>query len=254
MYSPFEIGEHGPLYLWESDAEFQLAYARAAGHTMVSIVRCYTVFKSAVATKYIKGIALEVGVWKGGTGRLIASALPMKEVYLFDTFAGLPPVNEEIDRTFHHAGMFNDAPYEAVKEYLRDLSNVHVIRGTFPASIPPRLMSERIAFAHVDVDLYTSAIDCLTYLYERMSPGGLILFDDYGFASCPGVQKAVDGFFVNRHEEPIYLPTGQCLVIKLDQRVLSPYLGNAVTDLARKGMFALERKLRRVAKRVYAKR
>ena len=48
-----------------------------------------------------------------------------------------------------------------------------------------------------------------------MIPGGMIVFDDYGFPSCPGARRAVDEAFANRPEVPICLPTGQALVVKL---------------------------------------
>jgi O-methyltransferase len=41
----------------------------------------------------------------------------------------------------------------------------------------------------------------------------MMLFDDYGFTSCPGVRKAVDEFFADKLHKPVYLPTGQALVI-----------------------------------------
>lgn len=47
------------------------------------------------------------------------------------------------------------------------------------------------------------------------SLGGVMVFDDYGFPSCPGAKKAVDEFFKSKIETPIYLPTGQCLVFKV---------------------------------------
>lgn len=42
-----------------------------------------------------------------------------------------------------------------------------------------------------------------------------MVFDDYGFLGYPGAKQAVDEFFTERIESPIYLPTGQCVVIKL---------------------------------------
>jgi O-methyltransferase len=41
-----------------------------------------------------------------------------------------------------------------------------------------------------------------------------MVFDDYGFSSCPGIRKAVDAFCHERGQAPIYLPTGQALYIK----------------------------------------
>ncbi len=42
-----------------------------------------------------------------------------------------------------------------------------------------------------------------------------MVFDDYGFESCPGAKQAVDEFFADKNERPWYLPTGQCVVITL---------------------------------------
>jgi O-methyltransferase len=73
----------------------------------------------------------------------------------------------------------------------------------------------RLAFAHVDVDLYQSALDCIEFVYPRLVPGGILVFDDYGFPSCTRAREATDQAFAARREKPIYLPTGQALVIKL---------------------------------------
>jgi hypothetical protein len=41
-----------------------------------------------------------------------------------------------------------------------------------------------------------------------------MLFDDYGFVGEPGVRAAVDEFFRGKPEKPLYLPSGQALVVK----------------------------------------
>jgi hypothetical protein len=46
-----------------------------------------------------------------------------------------------------------------------------------------------------------------------MNSGGIIVLDDYGFESCPGVTRAADDFFASRPEEIVMLPTGQAFVI-----------------------------------------
>jgi len=47
-----------------------------------------------------------------------------------------------------------------------------------------------------------------------LSVGGFIVFDDYGFPSCPGARAAVDEFFSGKSYFPLCLPTGQALVFK----------------------------------------
>jgi O-methyltransferase len=77
------------------------------------------------------------------------------------------------------------------------------------------LEDRRFCFAHIDLDLYQGVKDAVAFVYPRMPRGGLIVFDDYGFASCPGARKAVDEFFADKPERPLALSTGQALVAKL---------------------------------------
>ncbi len=67
---------------------------------------------------------------------------------------------------------------------------------------------------HVDVDLYRPTRDTVEFFYPRLSPGGVILFDDYGSAMCPGAARAVDEFVAGCPEPLIESPTQQAFLIK----------------------------------------
>ena len=77
------------------------------------------------------------------------------------------------------------------------------------------LSDARFCFAHIDLDLYQGVRDSLDFLYPRLSHGGVIVLDDYGFASCPGARKAVDEFFQDKPERPLALSTSQAIIHKL---------------------------------------
>jgi O-methyltransferase len=66
----------------------------------------------------------------------------------------------------------------------------------------------------VDVDIYRSVLDCCRFFYPRLVTGGAIVFDDYGRNSCPGAKAAVDEFFADTPEQPVYVATGQAFVVK----------------------------------------
>lgn len=210
----FQGEEYGPLPLWNERVEFMNLYQKIHDHTMVDIVRCYLLYQLALQNRILPGDAAEIGVWRGGTGKLLATLLPKKAVYLFDTFEGLPAITPKFDLAFHQQGMFNDAIYDEVCSYLKQLTNVRLIKGVFPSSAQSLSNVKMFSFVHVDVDLYQSAHDCLTYFYERLVDGGVMVFDDYGFGSCPGVKTAVDTFFAATPEQPLYLPSGQCVIFK----------------------------------------
>jgi hypothetical protein len=76
------------------------------------------------------------------------------------------------------------------------------------------LESVQIAFAHIDVDIYKSIMDSLKFIWPRLSFGGFIVLDDYGFPTCPGARASVDEFFQREPCAPLCLPTGQALVFK----------------------------------------
>jgi hypothetical protein len=54
----------------------------------------------------------------------------------------------------------------------------------------------------------------LAFFYQRVSPRGVIICDDYGFTSCYGARKAVNDFFADKPESVIHVPTGQALIVK----------------------------------------
>ncbi|MEM4331709.1 MAG: TylF/MycF/NovP-related O-methyltransferase [Candidatus Micrarchaeia archaeon] len=69
---------------------------------------------------------------------------------------------------------------------------------------------------HLDVDVYEPTRFSLNFFKDKLQPGGIIIVDDYGFTTCPGVKKAVDEFTRNNiNYELFHLLTGQALLIKI---------------------------------------
>lgn len=198
------------LPLWEEDTQFN-RIMQTIQHTLVDRTRCYMLYQMARQTAQTAGEVVEVGVYKGGTARLLALALPHKTVHLFDTFAGMPATNVDFDK--HLAGEFSDTSLAAVQERLKDCRNVHFYQGLFPATSGP-IAQTKFSLVHVDADIYDSVRACCEFFYPRLEKDAVILFDDYGFPTCPGARKAVDEFFSDKPEVPFYLPTGQCLVVR----------------------------------------
>jgi O-methyltransferase len=201
------------LALWDDDPAFGRLFDQLIGYTLVDKVRCFILYQCAKNSAGIAGDIAEIGVFRGGTARLLAktSAPAGKTVHLFDTFAGMPSVDPSAD--LHQAGDFANTSLDAVQAYLRDCSNVRLYQGIFPATAQP-IEQRTFALVHIDVDIYPSVLSCCAFFYPRMERAGMMIFDDYGFLSCPGAKRAVDEFFAGKPEVPIYLPTGQCLVVR----------------------------------------
>lgn len=112
------------------------------------------------------------------------------------------------------AGDLGTTSVEDVRRLLSPFPFVELHVGFVPDTFQG-LAVDRIAWAHVDLDIYQSVLDAIDFIYPRLSPGGYLMFDDYAFPSCAGARRAVDEAFRDRPEVPLCLPTGQALVVKL---------------------------------------
>jgi O-methyltransferase len=209
----FHLTRHWRIEPWNTDAGFLRVMEGVAGRTLVDPVRCYMLWQQARSTAPLGGEVAEVGVYRGGTARLLARTVQPtgRTVHLFDTFAGMPAVDAA--RDLHREGDFAETSLDEVRAFLAGSPNVRFYPGFFPQTAEP-VRDTRFSFVHVDVDIYPSVRDCCAFFYPRLLPGGVMIFDDYGFLSCPGARQAVDEFFADKPETPCYLPTAQCMVVR----------------------------------------
>ncbi len=205
-----------PLYSpWFGKSEFRRYWDLAAPRTLVSVDRCYVLYTLLVQAINVPGDIWECGVYKGGTAAMIAATLkdksPHKMLYLFDTFAGMPETNAEKDK--HKKGDFSDTSVEAVARYVGSGELCVIRKGPIPETFVG-LESATLSLVHIDLDIYQSILDCLSFVWPRLEIGGFIVLDDYGFPTCPGARAAVDEFFASERCVPLCLQTGQALVFK----------------------------------------
>lgn len=187
---------------------------KAKPFSLVSEDRLWVLYSLAQQAKQLKGDFWECGVYKGGTAIMLAEIIAnttTKRLRLFDTFSGMPETDP--DKDYHRKGDFADTSLAAVKQRVGDKNTISYHQGFIPDTFAG-LENETLAFAHIDVDIYQSVMDCCEFIYPRLVSGGFMLFDDYGFPSCPGARQAVDTFFANKAEVPLVLHTGQALVMK----------------------------------------
>ena len=171
--------------------------------------RYYFYSLAADAKTTSAGSAAECGVYRGGTAKILSGLFSDRELLLFDTFEGMPETDP--DKDLHRKGDFADTSLESVKAYVGAPESVKFVAGFIPETLAP--FSDRtFCFVHVDLDIYASIRSACDFFYPRLGAGGIMLFDDYGFASCPGARRAVDEFFNDKTETPMVLPTGQCFV------------------------------------------
>jgi O-methyltransferase len=147
---------------------------------------------------HLSGDILEVGVWRGGTGVLMAKAAelfsPNARVFLADTFKGV--VKAGAMDTAYKGGEHADTSLDIVQTLVRALgvSNVQLLVGIYPEDVDLNIMKDLpIKLCHIDVDTYESAKDIFDEVWPRLVRGGTIVFDDYGFWGCEGVTDLCNG-------------------------------------------------------------
>lgn len=190
---------------------------KVKAYTMTSPERLYGLINAVkhIEQNSIEGSIVECGVWKGGSMMAVAYTLlqlgnPNRELYLFDTFEGMP-VPTKLDLSiggraaidsFNAVKTSDDSSdwcKETIEEVVKNLRatnydemRVHFIKGKVEETIPGEI-PEKIALLRLDTDWYESTKHELDHLYPRLQDNGVIIIDDYGH--WQGARKAVDEYF-----------------------------------------------------------
>jgi len=185
---------------------------RKEAEMQLSGLEAYQICVAVRKTEKIEGDIAEVGIYKGGSAKLICETAKKKSVHLFDTFEGLPDLCAMDSLERFHKGEFS-VKFENVKDYLKKYPNVYFYKGLF-SSTSESVNNKTFSFIHLDVDLYESTLSCLKFFYPRISKGGVIISHDY--PGSKGVKSAFDEFFIDKPEIIIELPgCDQCLIVKV---------------------------------------
>ncbi len=171
----------------------------------------FSIYSSVKNVCHLSGDIAEVGVYKGGSAKIICEVKGKKRLHLFDTFEGLPKTSE--NDLLIEPGWLHDTSLESVKNYLKDYKDVYFLKGIFPDT-SESVIDKKFSFVHIDTDLYKSTLDGLKFFWPRMISGGRIVSHDYNATSIPGVKKAFSEFFKNTPEKLIEIADTQIMVIK----------------------------------------
>lgn len=210
-------GRAFPERPWEDDTTFLKIYEQVRFYTILDRRRLYMLYQLACNATTLKGHFAECGVYRGGSAVLFALIKAANtNLYLFDTFTGMPETNHI--RDYHRAKDFCDTSYEKVRKLLGPYANVKLRKGFFPQTTKG-LETTVFSLVHVDFDIYQSMFDACNFFYPRLVRGGYMIFDDYGSPSCPGAKQAVQEFCSANGAREIYLPTGQALLCNFESSI-----------------------------------
>lgn len=177
-------------------------------------------------TRGVPGYTAETGVFRGLSSYLICHYL-RREIstfngethFLIDSFEGLSePVEKDGEFPARRYGerAFTNTSVEVVQETLSDFSGVRIVKGWIP-EVFSNLPEQAYRFVHVDVDVYEPTLASFRYFFPRLSPGGIMMCDDFGpwdGNKWPGCMPAVNEFANEAGVVYAVLNTGNVVFIK----------------------------------------
>jgi len=223
----------------DMEKEFRDIYWKCKSYTMTSLARMYSVYKATqhIIKNNVQSDIVECGVWKGGSMMVSAFALENlnhleRKIFLYDTYEGmskptekdvpaLTKIDTQAEWNKSQKDNFNDWCYSSLNEVKKNLSltgypqdKMVFVKGKVEDTIP-KIIPEKISILRLDTDWYESTYHELTHLFPRLSHGGILIIDDYGY--WKGAKEAVDKYF-KEQKYPAFLNridyTGR-LVIKI---------------------------------------
>ncbi len=179
---------------WPADAETMIGMKR-----MANVRHCV----ESVIVDGVPGDLIETGAWRGGSTIYMRAILKARgetgrKVWVADSFEGLPPPDGRFDADAgdqHHTRDELAISVQQVQDNFRryDLldDQVEFLVGWFSDTLPGAPI-EQLAVLRLDGDMYSSTIDALDALYDKVSPGGYVIVDDYG--AVPACAQAIHDF------------------------------------------------------------
>ncbi|MBK1694625.1 hypothetical protein CKO09_07725 [Chromatium weissei] len=190
---------------WRSHAETNVE------HAIVWRIYVLAWVAKSILMRKIPGDFVECACYKGTSARIICDYINFahvnKNYYLYDLF-------EHDDTMIHHSMPEHGVTlFESVKKRFANFSNVIITKGFVP-QVLDEISPSTISFLHIDLNNAPAEIGALERLFDRLSTGGILILDDYGWRVYREQKLAEDVWLAARGYEVLELPTGQGLVIK----------------------------------------
>lgn len=196
----YSVVDHWPLYVGTK--------------TLARTVEILDVFRS---TLDVDGDIAEFGSHRGSNIMYLAKlaqiygVIGRKKIHCFESFEGLTKFSEQDGNQSANEGRYRGS-YNVLKEFI-DLfgygENILIHQGFIEDTLPPFLGQNpnlKFSFLYYDADLYEPCKVVLEHLCDKLSIGGVFVFDEYGLEEWPGETKAVDEFLATTDKFKVEKP------------------------------------------------
>lgn len=207
------------------DRQFIRAHeaGKATGQMFPGRWRFHVALWAAKHAAQLPGDFVECGVNNGSLAKAILTYLPWDELnknfHLFDTWAGFDTslLKEEelkLGLLKKFEGTYVSETFDLVKKTFATHARVQLHRGSVPQTLEAAGI-QKVSYLSIDMNCSAPEIAAAEYFWNKLSPGAVIVLDDYGFNDTHTVQKrAFDAFCAAHGTQVLSLPTGQGLIFK----------------------------------------
>lgn len=141
-----------------------------------------------------------------------------RDFWLFDTFAGIPEEQMNSSERNGIASWHNKNSYEECYERTRAnfarWPRARLVRGQVPDTLATFPADRRVAYLSIDMNIVLPEIAAIEFFWDKLSPGAIVVLDDYAWATYQDQRRAFDAF-ADRHDVRILtVPTGQGIIIR----------------------------------------
>lgn len=211
------------------DSRFEAAWAETArfneplfGATLPDVRwRCHTCIWAARHGLSLEGDFAEFGVSTGILSSMILRTTDVaasgKRFFLFDTFEGIPEdmlLPSELKKGKRaNATHYATDNLGIAKRVFADFPQVSFEVGRLPETIETAAL-DRLSYVSIDLNSAVAEMAVINRIWDIITPGAMIVLDDYGFPKNEAQQKAWDTFAASKDRGVLALPTGQGLLIR----------------------------------------
>lgn len=205
-------------HVFVDDQRFLRAYQRAvqaAGHDYGIRWRAHTLLWAAETARAVEGAFVECGTGRGFMASAICDYFNWAErpFYLYDTFLSTHPDAAGIQKQGGSVSPVYATSAEAVARNFADWPAVRLVIGRVPETLE-RGSPDRVAFLHVDLNHAAADEAAVRHFWPRLSYGGVMVFDDYGFQGYEATRAMADRLAGDLGFSVLASPTGQGVVVK----------------------------------------
>jgi hypothetical protein len=224
-----------------ADPEFSRLYDQMAADWFRDEVvdarwRMWTLTRWARYACGLDGAFAEFGTYRGGCAWMLLSTAPVgtqRRLFLFDTYEGIPGDRlTDAERAAEFGGRLADTSAQYVADLLAPWNPVPQIVAGDVFQTMPATDTGPLAFAHIDLNATAPTVHVLEHVLDRLVPGGVIVFDDYGWPGYEDQRAGIDRALSSVGEEAIALPTGQAVLVRARAHRPNAAAGSAAANSA----------------------